>query len=108
MSSQPRQNSAPKLVFASKGNSHPFQERVLYLTEPQKVGRSVGRIKPATNNLIFDCKVLSRNHGIVWYEHNQVKQKLIYLCKHDVFILFVKNFVNKWWRRCIEGSKIGQ
>ncbi|XP_063715797.1 sarcolemmal membrane-associated protein-like isoform X2 [Symsagittifera roscoffensis] len=71
MSSQPRQNSAPKLVFASKGNSHPFQERVLYLTEPQKVGRSVGRIKPATNNLIFDCKVLSRNHGIVWYEHNQ-------------------------------------
>ncbi|XP_075245564.1 uncharacterized protein LOC142339425 isoform X2 [Convolutriloba macropyga] len=70
MSQQPG-TATPKLVFSSKGNSHPFQERIVHLTEPQKVGRSVGRVKPASNNLIFDCKVLSRNHGIVWYEHGQ-------------------------------------
>jgi len=71
MSSVAPGGGTPKLVFSSKGNSHPFQERVVHLTEPQKVGRSVGRVKPSINNLIFDCKVLSRNHGIVWYEHGQ-------------------------------------
>lgn len=36
--------------------------------EPVKIGRSVAKSRPATNNCIFDCKVLSRNHAILWYE----------------------------------------
>jgi hypothetical protein len=61
----------PKCVLSCRTNSHPFQERVVFLSEPQKVGRSVGRTKPAVNNTIFDCKVLSRNHALLWYENGQ-------------------------------------
>lgn len=32
-----------------------------------KVGRSVPRSRVEENNAIFDCKVLSRNHAIIWY-----------------------------------------
>lgn len=55
-------------VFTSRPNSHPFEERRVSLTEPVKIGRSVAKSRPATNNCIFDCKVLSRNHAILWYE----------------------------------------
>ncbi|XP_078384658.1 uncharacterized protein LOC144667143 isoform X1 [Oculina patagonica] len=55
-------------VFTSRPNSHPFEERRVPLTEPVKIGRSVAKSRPATNNCIFDCKVLSRNHAILWYE----------------------------------------
>uniref|UniRef100_A0A182IM95 Uncharacterized protein n=1 Tax=Anopheles atroparvus TaxID=41427 RepID=A0A182IM95_ANOAO len=44
--------------------------RTLYL-EPgaqAKVGRSVARIRVSENNAIFDCKVLSRNHAVLWYK----------------------------------------
>ncbi|CAK9292793.1 unnamed protein product [Gordionus sp. m RMFG-2023] len=43
--------------------------REVYLDEPCKIGRAVGKIKPHKNNAIFDCKVLSRNHAIIWYEN---------------------------------------
>ncbi|KFB37714.1 hypothetical protein ZHAS_00005022 [Anopheles sinensis] len=33
-----------------------------------KVGRSVARIRVSENNAIFDCKVLSRNHAVLWYK----------------------------------------
>uniref|UniRef100_A0A915EAG5 FHA domain-containing protein n=1 Tax=Ditylenchus dipsaci TaxID=166011 RepID=A0A915EAG5_9BILA len=36
-----------------------------------KIGRAVVRLQPAVNNGIFDCKVLSRNHAIMWYEDEQ-------------------------------------
>ncbi|XP_013404760.1 sarcolemmal membrane-associated protein isoform X4 [Lingula anatina] len=55
-------------IFICRPNSHPFQERHVPLTEPVKIGRAVARARPATNNAIFDCKVLSRNHALVWYE----------------------------------------
>lgn len=32
-----------------------------------KVGRSITRTKIADNNAVFDCKVLSRNHAVIWY-----------------------------------------
>lgn len=51
--------------------SHPFEERNITLTEPVKVGRSVARIRPAVGNAIFDCKVLSRNHALLWYENGK-------------------------------------
>ncbi|KAK3860208.1 hypothetical protein Pcinc_033728 [Petrolisthes cinctipes] len=46
-------------------------ERTLVLDQPVKIGRSVARARPATNNAIFDCKVLSRNHALLWYENGK-------------------------------------
>ncbi|XP_073324807.1 sarcolemma associated protein a isoform X1 [Pagrus major] len=60
-------------VFACRPNSHPFQERHVYLDEPVKIGRSVARCRPAQNNATFDCKVLSRNHALVWFDHKAGK-----------------------------------
>nr|XP_057910827.1 sarcolemma associated protein a isoform X6 [Doryrhamphus excisus] len=60
-------------VFACRPNSHPFQERHVYLDEPVKIGRSVARCRPAQNNATFDCKVLSRNHAVVWFDHKTSK-----------------------------------
>jgi len=49
-------------------NSHPFNDRTLTLDQPVKVGRSVARARATQTNAIFDCKVLSRNHALLWYE----------------------------------------
>ncbi|XP_066554333.1 sarcolemma associated protein a isoform X3 [Amia ocellicauda] len=60
-------------VFTCRPNSHPFQERHVYLDEPVKIGRSVARCRPAQSNATFDCKVLSRNHALVWFDHQTGK-----------------------------------
>ncbi|XP_064422308.1 sarcolemma associated protein a isoform X4 [Latimeria chalumnae] len=60
-------------IFTCRPNSHPFQERHVYLDEPVKIGRSVARCRPAQNNATFDCKVLSRNHALVWFDHKAGK-----------------------------------
>uniref|UniRef100_A0A674D3A8 Sarcolemmal membrane-associated protein n=1 Tax=Salmo trutta TaxID=8032 RepID=A0A674D3A8_SALTR len=60
-------------VFSCRPNSHPFQERHVYLDEPVKIGRSVARCRPAQNNATFDCKVLSRNHALLWFDHKTGK-----------------------------------
>lgn len=57
----------PKVVLICRDNSHPFQDRMLTLEEPVKIGRSVARVRAAPNNAIFDCRVLSRNHALLWY-----------------------------------------
>ena len=56
----------------SNTNSEIIEERVIYLDKPCKIGRSVAKIKPEVNNAIFDCKVLSRNHALLWYENSKV------------------------------------
>ncbi|XP_060080628.1 sarcolemmal membrane-associated protein-like isoform X3 [Ylistrum balloti] len=56
-------------ILTCQPSSHPFQERHISLIEPAKIGRSVARARPASNNGIFDCKVLSRNHAMLWYEN---------------------------------------
>ncbi|KFM77362.1 Sarcolemmal membrane-associated protein, partial [Stegodyphus mimosarum] len=61
----------PRAILTSRPNSHPFQERHLFLDQPIKVGRSVARCRPAPSNAIFDCKVLSRNHALLWYENGK-------------------------------------
>ena len=53
-------------------NSHPFQERRIAVTDSIKVGRSVAQLRPGTTNAIFDCKVLSRNHALLWYDNGRV------------------------------------
>nr|CAB3266368.1 sarcolemmal membrane-associated protein [Phallusia mammillata] len=57
--------------FHCRPNSHPFQDRQLTLKEPTKIGRSVARCRPSPNNAVFDCKVLSRNHALLWYENGK-------------------------------------
>lgn len=59
--------------------SHPFDERRIPLTsEETKVGRSVARVKPNIDNAIFDCKVLSRNHAVMWYEDDKVSYHIMF------------------------------
>lgn len=74
-SNTPKPSSMPSAlaVFSCRPNSHPFQERHVYLDEPVKIGRSVARCRPAQNNATFDCKVLSRNHALVWFDHKTGK-----------------------------------
>ncbi|CAG0892766.1 unnamed protein product [Darwinula stevensoni] len=55
-------------VLICRPNSHPFEERTVRLDQPVKIGRSVARCRPSHDNAIFDCKVLSRNHALLWYE----------------------------------------
>lgn len=62
---------AAKAIFICRPNSHEFQERTLTLDQPIKVGRSVARAKPTSTNAIFDCKVLSRHHALLWYENGK-------------------------------------
>lgn len=57
-----------KAILICRPNSHHFQDRTLSLDQPIKVGRSVARAKPTSANAIFDCKVLSRHHALLWYE----------------------------------------
>lgn len=64
-------------ILTSRPNSHPFEDRKVLLTEPSKVGRSVAKSRPATSNCIFDCKVLSRNHAIIWFENNKVRSQTL-------------------------------
>ncbi|XP_076647054.1 sarcolemma associated protein [Halictus rubicundus] len=56
-----------KGVLICRENSHHFEERTLTLEQPVKIGRSVARATAAPDNAIFDCKVLSRNHALLWY-----------------------------------------
>ncbi|GLH11067.1 Uncharacterized protein GBIM_15914 [Gryllus bimaculatus] len=62
---------AARAVLMCRPNSHPFQERTLTLDQPVKIGRSVARARASQNNAIFDCKVLSRNHALLWYENGK-------------------------------------
>lgn len=73
----------PRAILTSRPNSHPFQERHLILDQAIKVGRSVARCRPATSNAIFDCKVLSRNHALLWYENGKVRYLYISLTVTD-------------------------
>jgi pSer/pThr/pTyr-binding forkhead associated (FHA) protein len=58
----------PKIVLIPHERSHPFARRECIAREPLKVGRSVDKKRISTNNLIFDCRVLSRNHAVIRFE----------------------------------------
>ncbi|KHN73750.1 Sarcolemmal membrane-associated protein [Toxocara canis] len=62
----------PYAILTACSQSHAFDERRFRLPcseeDALKIGRSVARFKPSNDNAIFDCKVLSRNHAIMWYE----------------------------------------
>ena len=62
----------PCCICHCQPNSHPFQERCIPLNEQVKIGRAVARLKAFSNNAIFDCKVLSRQHAKIWYQDGKV------------------------------------
>ena len=62
----------PKIVLTPQDRSHYFNRRECVVNEPLKVGRSVDRRRISPNNLIFDCRVLSRNHALIWFENGKV------------------------------------
>ena len=64
--------SVPKIVLVPHARSHPFAQRECIASEPLKVGRPVDKKKIAQNNLIFDCRVLSRNHALIWFDNGKV------------------------------------
>ena len=80
--------SSARAILTAKVNSHPFDDRVLLLDVPCKIGRAhkedqvleiVANIfryckidyffpKGDSSNGLFDCKVLSRQHAMIIYE----------------------------------------
>ncbi len=74
----------PKIVLTPQERSHYFNRRECVANEPLKVGRSVDRRRISPNNLIFDCRVLSRNHAQIWFEDGKVRG----LCSADGGWLF--------------------
>lgn len=58
-----------KIVLQCEGKSHKFETRTISLAPNQecKVGRLIAKSKASEGNAIFDCKVLSRNHAMLWY-----------------------------------------
>lgn len=68
----PPQNAPYVLFYCRANNGETIEERQIYLDKQCKIGRSVAKVKPESNNAIFDCKVLSRNHALLWYEANKV------------------------------------
>ncbi|XP_055857515.1 sarcolemmal membrane-associated protein [Episyrphus balteatus] len=65
-------NNVARMVLVCQPDSHPFQTRTIYLTPniECKVGRSIAKSKSSDNNAIFDCKVLSRTHAVLWYSND--------------------------------------
>ncbi|KAH8349306.1 hypothetical protein KR084_003529 [Drosophila pseudotakahashii] len=58
-----------KIVLQCEAKSHKFETRSILLQPSQdcKVGRLIAKSKASEGNAIFDCKVLSRNHAVLWY-----------------------------------------
>lgn len=70
-----------------------FEERRISLSKPCKIGRAVAKLRPEPNNAIFDCKVLSRNHALIWEENGKVGP--IYFFEIQSLILFFSSFICK-------------
>ena len=88
-------------IFTCRPNSHPFQERHVYLDEPIKIGRSVARCRPAQNNATFDCKVLSRNHALVWFDHKTGKVMSLSCLNNRCF-----SFLLPFLRKCMQDPRV--
>lgn len=63
----------PYAILTACSQSHAFQERRFAVPnseeEAMKIGRSVARLKPSSDNAIFDCKVsykTASTHAVVY------------------------------------------
>lgn len=62
------------VTLVATPKSHPFEERRIKVNgsnDPVKIGRAVARIQATPENAVFDCKVLSRNHAILWFREGE-------------------------------------
>ncbi|XP_037957243.1 uncharacterized protein LOC119687119 isoform X2 [Teleopsis dalmanni] len=68
-------NGNAKIILICEANSHPFETRTIPLTPniECKVGRLIAKSKASESNAIFDCKVLSRNHAVLWFSADDNK-----------------------------------
>ena len=62
---------AAKAILVAKNNSFHFEDRVLELSSPVRIGRSHKDDKSDSGNAIFDCKVLSRNHATILFDEDK-------------------------------------
>ncbi len=81
----------PKIVLTPLERSHHFGRRECVANEVLKVGRSVDRRRISPNNLIFDCRVLSRNHAQIWFENGKVSSEWEKLKVFLIFYIWVYN-----------------
>ena len=61
-------------ILVAHQNSHPFMDRECVVPGKEnklKLGRAVAKLKQANDNFIFECKVLSRNHALIWRDGNK-------------------------------------
>jgi hypothetical protein len=73
-----RSNAANGQGNFNNNNLELYDERKISLSKPCKIGRAVAKLRPEPNNAIFDCKVLSRNHALIWEENGKVKQEFFF------------------------------
>jgi hypothetical protein len=90
--------NCPYVIFYFRSNNQTstngelYDERRILLDKPCKIGRSVAKVRPEPSNGIFDCKVLSRNHALLWQENGKVIFFYFYL---DFFFLNSDFYVSK-------------
>jgi len=60
-----------KAFFTAKPNSFHFEDRLLELDAPAKIGRSHKDDRSESGNGYFDCKVLSRTHAMIMYDEGK-------------------------------------
>lgn len=81
---QVQRTMTAKIILQCRPSSHPFTEREIPLAAPIKIGRAVANCKPGNDNGYFNCKVLSRNHALLWYENGKVGVFDPRNCRHRV------------------------
>eukprot|EP00092_Neocalanus_flemingeri_P014649 GFUD01015811.1.p1 GENE.GFUD01015811.1~~GFUD01015811.1.p1 ORF type:complete len:777 (-),score=220.64 GFUD01015811.1:932-3262(-) len=60
-----------KAFLAPKPNSFNFDDRLLELDSPAKIGRSHKDDRSESGNGYFDCKVLSRSHAMIMFDEGK-------------------------------------
>ena len=94
-------SSSSNLNNSNSNNGELFEERRIILDKPCKIGRSVAKLRPEVNNAIFDCKVLSRNHALLWEENSKVNHHrthhvralLSFFLYHPFFFFLIKFYI---------------
>jgi len=61
----------PRAFLTPKPNSFHFEDRLLELNSPAKIGRSHKDDRSESGNGYFDCKVLSRNHATIMFDEGK-------------------------------------
>jgi len=60
-----------RAFLTAKPNSFNFEDRLLELDSPAKIGRSHKDDRSESGNGYFDCKVLSRTHAMIMYDEGK-------------------------------------